>query len=198
MDVQTSDNPIANKDEIESLIKRLLDLVGEDSSRQGLLQTPHRVAKMFDELLRGYFKDVNTIVNEALYDVDDNTRSMVIVEAIPYNSLCEHHMLPFSGKAYIAYLPNKKIIGLSKIPRIVDMFSQRLQVQERLTVQVADTLEKVLEPLGVAIIVTGVHSCAALRGVKKTGVVMKTMEYRGDFKNNQSLRMEFLQTINLE
>lgn len=188
---------VKNKSEIEKHVKSILDLVGEDSSREGLLETPHRVAKMFSEILDGYFTDLHTIVNDALYDVEDTSNNLVVVDAIPYNSFCEHHMLPFTGYAHVAYLPNKKIIGLSKIPRIVDMFAQRLQVQERMTVQIADAIEEMLDPLAIAVILTGEHSCAALRGVKKSGVVMKTVEYRGNFLTNPSLKQEFLQMVNL-
>lgn len=196
--VSTSTNPIIdNKKEIEHKIYEILELVGEDPNRDGLLETPHRVAKMFSELFEGYFKDLKVIVNGALYDANDGSKEMVIVDGIEYSSICEHHMLPFTGKAYVAYLPDKKIIGLSKIPRIVDMFSKRLQVQERLTLEIAETINQVLQPRGVAIVMTGEHSCASLRGVKKHGINMKTMEFLGEFRTDKDLKNEFYQLINI-
>lgn len=181
------------KSAIEDAIRQVLVNVGENPDRDGLLKTPYRVAKMFiEELFAGYSEDLKTIVNGALYEAE-NQDEMVIVEEIDYSSMCEHHMLPFIGKAHIAYIPSNKIIGLSKIPRIVDMFARRLQVQERLTNEIADAIEQILNPVGVAIIVDGKHSCASLRGVKKQGAKMRTVAYRGEFRNNLDLRNEFFQ-----
>ena len=195
--ISPSSNPIIdNKERIENSIFEILELVGEDPNREGLLETPHRVAKMFSELFQGYYQDLKVIVNGALYDAEEGTDEMIIVDSIDYSSMCEHHMLPFTGRAHIAYLPGKMIIGLSKIPRIVDMFSRRLQVQERLTSDIARSIDEVLKPRGVAIVLTGVHSCASLRGVKKHGINMKTMEFTGEFKTDKDLKREFYQLIN--
>ncbi|MHA2091559.1 MAG: GTP cyclohydrolase I FolE [Candidatus Kariarchaeaceae archaeon] len=186
---------IQKKSTIEEAIRQILTNVGEDPNRSGLIKTPHRVAKMFDELLEGYSQDLKTIVNGALYDNDFGHNEMVVVEDIEYSSMCEHHMLPFTGRAHIAYIPRDKIIGLSKIPRIVDMFSKRLQVQERLTNQIADAVEQVIDPFGVMIVLEGKHMCASLRGVKKQTASMKTLAYRGDFQENKDLREEFFKLI---
>ncbi|MCY3410264.1 MAG: GTP cyclohydrolase I FolE [Candidatus Heimdallarchaeota archaeon] len=197
--IKSEDNPILeNKEAIELRVKEILELIGEDTKREGLLETPHRVAKMFAELFRGYFKDLNTVVNGALFSISEEEQEMVVVEAIPYNSLCEHHMLPFMGNAYIAYIPDKYIIGLSKIPRIVDMYSQRLQVQEKLTTDIVTALQEVLKPKGVAIIVTGTHTCASIRGVKKHGSRMRTMKFTGVFKTESNRKEEFFKLITIE
>ena len=176
-------------------VRQILENVGEDPNRDGLIKTPHRVAKMFDELLQGYGDNLTEIVNGALYPVDYGDQEMVIVDNIEFNSMCEHHMLPFIGKAHVAYIPNSKIIGLSKIPRIVDMFAKRLQVQERLTNQIADSIELVLNPLGVIVMLRGNHSCASLRGVKKSHVNMTTVALRNEFKTSRELRDEFYQLV---
>jgi GTP cyclohydrolase I len=171
--------------------------VGEDPDRDGLLKTPHRVAKMYDELFEGYQQDIETIINGALFDVEYGEGEMVVVANIEYTSMCEHHMLPFTGKAHVAYIPRKKVVGLSKIPRIVDMFARRLQVQERLTNEIADALQNALDAVGVMVVVEGQHSCAALRGVKKHGVNMVTTAKRGEFRTNRDLRDEFYRLAGL-
>lgn len=173
----------------------MLELLGEDPSREGLAKTPHRVAKMYQELLEGYKQDIEQIVNGALYDVDISENEMIIIDNITYNSLCEHHMLPFIGKAHVAYIPNSKILGLSKIPRIVDVYAKRLQVQERMTNQIADAIVEVVDPKGVMVFLEGNHSCSALRGVKKYGVNMRTTASRGQFVDNKDLRKEFFSLI---
>lgn len=179
---------------VESAVHSLLFNLGEDPQREGLLNTPKRVRKMYQELLSGYNTDPVALVNNALFTVDYN--EMVLVKDIEYQSLCEHHMLPFLGSAHVAYIPNGKVIGLSKIPRIVDMFARRLQVQERMTTQIADFIEELLEPAGVAVVLEGVHMCSTLRGVKKANARMVTSTLRGAFKDDHELRREFMQHIN--
>ncbi|MCZ7540174.1 MAG: GTP cyclohydrolase I FolE [Anaerolineae bacterium] len=185
------------KTEIEDAVRLILLNVGEDPEREGLLRTPHRVAKMYDELLEGYRQDVATIINNAMFEVEYGKGEMVVVANIDYTSLCEHHMLPFTGKAHVAYIPRDKVVGLSKIPRIVDMFARRLQMQERLTNEVADALQEHLDPLGVIVVIEGQHSCAALRGVKKHGVSMVTTARRGEFRTNPALVQEFYRLAGL-
>jgi GTP cyclohydrolase I len=182
--------------EIEDAVRRLLDAFGEDVNREGLERTPNRVARMYDELLAGYRVDPHALINDALYDVpyDD----MVIVRNIEFYSLCEHHMLPFLGRAHVGYCPNGKVIGLSKIPRIVDLFARRLQVQERMTSQIADFVEAAIHPCGVAVVLEGWHLCATMRGVKKAHAVMVTSALRGSFRENDSTRKEFFDHIGRE
>jgi len=182
--------------EIEDAVRRLLDAFGEDVNREGLERTPNRVARMYDELLAGYRVDPHSLINDALYDVpyDD----MVIVRNIEFYSLCEHHMLPFLGRAHVGYCPNGKVIGLSKIPRIVDLFARRLQVQERMTSQIADFVEAAIHPCGVAVVLEGWHLCATMRGVKKAHAVMVTSALRGSFRENDSTRKEFFDHIGRE
>ncbi|NLX09507.1 MAG: GTP cyclohydrolase I FolE [Chloroflexi bacterium] len=180
---------------IEEAVRLILTSVGEDPHRDGLLRTPQRVARMYGELLEGYEQDLETIVNEAMFEVEYGAGEMVTVANIEYNSMCEHHMLPFVGKVHVAYIPRDKVIGLSKIPRIVDMFARRLQIQERLTNEIADALVEVLDPVGVMVVVEGQHSCASLRGVKKHGVNMVTTAQRGEFRTNRDLRDEFYHLI---
>jgi len=184
------------KPEIEEAVRRLLEAVGEDVNREGLERTPNRVARMYDELLAGYRVDPHAVINDALYEVGYD--QMVIVRNIEFYSLCEHHMLPFLGRAHIAYCPRGKVIGLSKIPRIVDLFARRLQVQERMTRQIADFLEAALHPLGVAVVLEGWHLCATMRGVKKAHAVMVTSALSGSFKENDSTRKEFFDHIGRE
>lgn len=179
------------KNAIQEAIRTILINVGEDPDRDGLVRTPYRVAKMYDELLEGYHQNIETILNGALFDVEYGEGEMVMVSNIEYSSMCEHHMLPFTGKMHIAYIPRKKVVGLSKIPRIVDMFSRRLQVQERLTNEIADALQNHLDPAGVMVVVEGQHSCASLRGVKKHDVNMVTTAKRGEFRTNPTLIDEF-------
>jgi GTP cyclohydrolase I len=175
--------------EIETAVRKLLEAFGEDVDREGLENTPGRVARMYDELLAGYHVDPHALVNEALFDVEYN--QMVIVRDVEFYSLCEHHMLPFLGRVHVAYCPAGKVIGLSKIPRVVDLFARRLQVQERMTQQIAEFLEAALHPHGVAVVVEGWHLCATMRGVKKAHAVMVTSALTGSFKDNDATRREF-------
>lgn len=179
--------------EIENAVRDLLGAVGEDSERDGLQGTPERVARMYDELLAGYRTDPEKLINDAIFDVD--YEEMVIVRDIEFYSMCEHHMLPFIGKAHVAYLPKGKVIGLSKIPRVVDMFARRLQVQERMTRQISDFLETALHPYGVAVVIDGLHLCSMMRGVKKANARMVTSALCGTFSSNETTRKEFLDHI---
>ena len=154
-----------DEDQIETSVIELLRAFGEDPEREGLLKTPKRVARMYSELLEGYRQDPIAILNDAVFEV--NYDDMIVVRDIEFYSLCEHHLLPFLGRAHVAYLPKGRVVGLSKIPRIVDMFARRLQVQERMTCQIADFIQELLHPLGVAVVVEGLHLCATMRGVKK-------------------------------
>lgn len=174
---------------IQQAVRNILTEIGEDPQRDGLQRTPERVARMYNELTAGYSMDIETLINGALFDVD--YEDMVLVRDIEFYSLCEHHMLPFFGKAHVAYIPNGKVLGLSKIPRIVEMFARRLQVQERLTTQIADLLEDLLHPQGVAVVVEGAHMCAMMRGVKKSETMMTTNTMRGIFKTDRDLRQDF-------
>lgn len=178
---------------IEKSVKDILIAVGEDPEREGLLATPGRVARAYGELLEGYRTDPIKLVNNATFTAkyDD----MVIVRDIEFYSLCEHHMLPFIGRAHVAYMPKGQVIGLSKIPRIVDMFSRRLQIQEKMTRQIADFLDTLLNPLGVAVVVEAVHLCGMIRGVRKHDSRMTTSSMLGAFRNNEATRMEFLDNI---
>ena len=179
--------------EIEKAVRNLLDAFGEDECREGLERTPERVARMYDELLAGYRVDPYALINEAVFDIEYD--QMVIVRDIEFYSLCEHHMLPFIGRAHVAYVPTDKVIGLSKIPRVVDLFARRLQVQERLTRQIADFLDAALHPSGVAVVVEGLHLCSMMRGVKKANARMVTSAMLGSFKSNDATRKEFLDHI---
>ena len=171
----------------------LLQAVGEDPGREGLRNTPDRVARMYSELLSGYGADPAKIINGALFNI--NYDEMVLVRDIEFYSLCEHHMLPFLGRAHVAYIPAGKVIGLSKIPRMVDMYARRLQVQERMTRQIADFLQEFLEPQGVAVVVEAVHLCSMMRGVKKHDARMTTSAMHGAFRANLATRQEFLDNI---
>ncbi len=175
--------------DIECAVRDVLAAIGEDVEREGLQRTPERVARMYQELTAGYHVDPARLINEAIFDVEYD--EMVIVRNIDYYSLCEHHMLPFLGQAHVAYIPDGKVIGLSKIPRIVEMFARRLQVQERMTQEIAEFLQGTLRPKGVAVVSEGLHMCAAMRGVKKANARMVTSAMLGDFKTNQSTRNEF-------
>ncbi|HNR66744.1 MAG TPA: GTP cyclohydrolase I FolE [bacterium] len=179
---------------IQQLVRELLVELGEDPEREGLRRTPSRMDNAYRYLTKGYKADLKTILNDAIFYEECN--EMVIVRNIEYYSLCEHHLLPFYGQCHVAYLPNKKIIGLSKIPRIVDMYSRRLQVQERLTNQIANTLWEVLEPFGVAVVMDGKHLCMMMRGVEKQNSLMTSSAMLGAFQKERMTRMEFLSLIN--
>jgi len=180
-------------DRIEKAVHEILESVGEDPQREGLVRTPLRVAKAYVELLAGYRTDPIELLNDAIFDVSYD--EMVIVRDIEFYSICEHHMLPFLGRAHVAYLPKGKVIGLSKLPRIVDMFARRLQVQERMTRQIADLVEELLHPKGVAVVIEGLHLCSVMRGVKKHDARMTTSAMVGAFRANLSTRQEFLDNI---
>ncbi len=177
----------------EDAILELLRALGEHPEREGLLNTPKRVARMYTELLSGYRTDPRDVVHGALFNITYD--EMVIVRDIEFYSLCEHHLLPFLGRAHVAYMPAGKVIGLSKIPRIVDIFARRLQVQERMTRQIADLLHELLEPTGVAVVVEGLHLCMMMRGVKKHDARMTTSAMHGAFRTNIATRQEFLDNI---
>ena len=174
-------------------VRTLLTEIGEDPTREGLAGTPERVRRMYDELTAGYHIDPDALMNGACFNVDYD--EMVVVRDIEFFSLCEHHLLPFLGKAHVGYLPRGRVVGLSKIPRIVDMFAQRLQVQERLTVQVADFLMERLEPKGVACVVEATHLCTMMRGVKKQEATMVTSSMTGTFRRDARTRAEFMGLI---
>ena len=167
--------------------------LGEDASREGLLDTPKRVEKSLRFLTSGYTADVDAVLNNALFKVDYN--EMVIVKDIDFYSLCEHHLLPFFGKCHVAYIPNGRVVGLSKIPRIVDIFARRLQVQERLTNQIAEILLQKVEPLGVAVVMESAHLCMSMRGIQKQNSVAVTSAMLGAFRNDARTRAEFLELI---
>lgn len=177
----------------EAAVRHILSEVGEDPDRQGLLGTPSRVHRMYRELTAGYHVDPARLLNGAVFDVDYS--EMVVVRDIPFYSLCEHHLLPFFGVAAVAYIPRGRVIGLSKIPRIVEMYARRLQVQERLTQQVADFLMEHLQPQGVGVVMEATHLCAGMRGVRKPGTLMTTSAVLGLFRKNDKTRAEFLSHI---
>ena len=180
---------------MEELVRQLLHDLGEDPTREGLADTPKRVAKSLQFLTSGYRADIDEVINNALFTVDYS--EMVIVKDIDFYSLCEHHLLPFFGKCHIAYIPSNKVIGLSKIPRLVDVFSRRLQVQERLTNQIADVIQDKIRPLGVAVVIEASHLCMSMRGVQKQNSLAVTSAMHGAFRNNARTRMEFLELIKL-
>lgn len=182
-----------NEQNIIEAVELILSGVGEDITREGLERTPERVADMYAELLSGYREDPIALINDALFEVTYD--EMVIVRDIEFYSLCEHHMLPFIGRAHVAYIPDGRVIGLSKIPRIVDMFSKRLQIQERMTRQIAEFINVVLKPGGVAVVVEGLHMCSMMRGVKKHDARMTTSFMLGMFRTNLATRQEFFDNI---
>src|SRR5687768_3733092 len=181
---------------MEALIRQLLVDLGEDADREGLVKTPHRVAKALTFLTSGYASDIDHILNGALFTVDYS--EMVIVRDIDYYSLCEHHLLPFFGKCHVAYIPNGRVIGLSKIPRLVNVFARRLQIQERMTAQIAETIQEKIDPVGVAVVCEGTHLCMSMRGVEKQNSTAVTSSMLGSFRDNARTRMEFLELIRLK
>lgn len=188
------EDPIGeNQIQIAQATTSILTAIGEDPLRDGLLKTPGRVARMYSELCSGYHVDPDRLVNNALFDSEYD--DMVIVKEIEFYSLCEHHMLPFFGKAHVAYIPAGKVIGLSKIPRIVEMYARRLQIQERMTIQIATFIDQVLHPAGTAVVIEGQHMCAGMRGVKKPETIMATRHFMGRFLEDPSLRSEFVTHI---
>ena len=177
---------------VSEKVKVILNEIGEDPNREGLLDTPIRVAKSYEFLTKGYHQNVDTVINGAIFE--ERYDEMVIVKDIDFYSMCEHHMLPFFGKVHVAYIPNGKIVGLSKIPRLVDMFARRLQVQERFTQQIADVIEEKLQPKGVAVVVEGYHMCMMMRGVQKQNSTTTTSAVHGAFRAEKT-RLEFLNLI---
>jgi GTP cyclohydrolase I len=180
-------------EKISMAVSQMLVAFGEDPNRKGLQRTPERVARMYAELLAGYRADPEEMINDALFEVSYD--EMVIVRDIEFYSLCEHHLLPFMGRVHVAYMPNGKVVGLSKIPRIIDLFARRLQVQERMTRQIADFLHQTLNPFGVAVVVEGLHLCTMMRGVKKHDARMTTSAMHGAFRSSLATRQEFLDNI---
>jgi GTP cyclohydrolase I len=180
---------------VVDLIHELLFRLGENPDREGLEKTPERVSRMYSEILAGYQTNLDELVNGAIFGTGN--QDMVVVRDIQFFSLCEHHLLPFFGRAHVAYIPDGKIIGLSKIPRLVEMYARRLQVQERMTHQVAETLDSILHPLGVAILVEGFHLCAMMRGVRQTEANLVTSTMSGVFEQNGALRNDFFNQIHL-
>ena len=183
------------KKKLEANTKNLLEILGEDSSREGLINTPKRVAKAWDFLTKGYNENLDDLINNAIFEGE--SKDMVIVKNIEFYSLCEHHMIPFYGKAHIGYIPDGKIIGLSKLARITDLFAQRLQVQERLTNQIAQCLHEILNPRGVAVVLEGKHFCMLSRGVQKQNSIATSSSMLGIFREKESTRNEFLKLIQM-
>ena len=183
----------AGDDSLAPLIAELITGLGEDVAREGLLKTPERVARSLHFITAGYSADLDLVINDALFDAEGS--EMVVVKGIEFYSLCEHHMLPFFGKAAIGYIPDKKVLGLSKFARVVDVFARRLQLQERLTSQVADALVQVLQPRGLAVVTEASHMCMMMRGVEKQGSTTRTSAMRGAFRDDARTRQEFLEAL---
>jgi len=179
--------------DIQKMIKLLLREVGEDPEREGLIRTPERVEKAYQALTSGYHQSIEDLLNGAVFE--EKYDQMVIVKDIDFYSLCEHHLLPFFGKAHVAYIPDGRLIGLSKIPRIVDLFARRLQLQERMTNQIANCIEQAVQPLGVAVVIEGFHLCMAMRGIQKQNAYMTTSAVLGDFREDRATRSEFLDLL---
>jgi GTP cyclohydrolase IA len=185
--------PDIDQESVRDAVQQMLAAFGENPAREGLVRTPDRVARMYEELLAGYRVDPIAMINDACFEVTYD--EMVVVRDIEFYSLCEHHLLPFMGRAHVAYLPKGRVIGRSKIPRIVDMYARRLQVQERLTRQISDFIDGLLEPHGVAVVVEALHLCSMMRGVKKHGARMTTSAMHGAFRSSLATRQEFLDNI---
>ena len=181
-------------DNIEKITKQLLIELGEDPDREGLIKTPHRVSKSWRFLIGGYNQTIDQVVNDAIFSVDN--QDMIIVKDINYYSLCEHHLLPFMGKVHVGYIPDGKVLGLSKIPRIVDIYARRLQLQEQLTHQIAQSITEFLNPKGVGVVIEGEHMCMRMRGVQKQNASMQTSSMTGVFRKEEKTREEFLNLIN--
>jgi GTP cyclohydrolase I len=184
---------VPNLEDIQGACETIIKSIGEDPLREGLLKTPYRVAKSFEFLTKGYREDPNLVINEAIFH--ENSDEMVVVKDIEIYSLCEHHMLPFIGKAHVAYIPNGKIIGLSKIAHLVEIYTRRLQVQERLTIQIANTIQQCLNPLGVAVVIKAKHLCMQMRGVEKQNSSMITSSMLGVFREDSATRSEFFNLL---
>ncbi len=180
---------------IEDYVRNILQHMGEDPDREGLLKTPYRVARAFEYLTKGYQQDPKEVINGAVFTEEDYSE-MIVVKDIDFFSMCEHHILPFFGRANVAYIPDKQIVGISKIARLVDVYAQRLQVQERITTQVANTLMEELKPLGVGVIITAEHLCMRMRGVEKQNSIVTTSATLGAFRTHQETREEFITLVN--
>jgi GTP cyclohydrolase IA len=185
----------SDQQKLEQSVRRQIELIGEDPEREGLRRTPKRVAEAYKFLTQGYELDPKRVLNDALFESASD--EMVIVKDIDFYSLCEHHLLPFFGKCHVAYIPKTKVIGLSKIPRLVEIFARRLQIQERLTSQIADTIREKINPLGVAVVMEATHLCMSMRGVEKQNSFAVTSSMLGAFRDNARTRMEFLELIKL-
>ena len=181
-------------EEVESLIAKLLDLIGEDKSREGLIKTPHRVAKAYEYIFGGYDKNPSEVLNDALFE--SKSSEMVVVRDIEFYSMCEHHILPFFGRVHVAYIPDGKVVGLSKIPRLVDIFARRLQIQEKLTEEIADAIMTTIKPRGVGVVINARHMCMEMRGVEKMHSSTTTSALRGLFLKDAKTREEFYSIIN--
>jgi GTP cyclohydrolase I len=188
-----TETPTLTSASFEELMKEIIVRLGEDPQREGLLRTPERVKKAFEFLTKGYHEDPEAMLKNALFTVTYD--EMVIVKDVEMFSLCEHHMLPFFGKVHVAYIPNGKVIGLSKIPRLIEMFSRRLQIQERLTTQIAETIQKIIQPQGVGVVIEARHLCMMMRGVEKQHSAAVTSSMLGCFRDEQETRQEFLSLI---
>ena len=182
------------QENFENCIKNMLEIIGEDPSREGLIKTPERVFKAYEFLASGYKQDPKIVLNDALFESSNN--EMVLVRDIEFYSLCEHHLLPFFGRVHVAYIPNKKVVGLSKIPRMVDIFARRLQIQEQLTEQIAEAISDVIKPKGVGVVVEARHMCIEMRGVQKVNSTTTTSALRGCFIKDTDTRKEFFSLIN--
>lgn len=193
MDPETPKELSPSEKKVAESVYTILENIGEDPSRQGLLKTPERVAKAYTFITQGYEQDARRILRSAMFD--EEYSEMVLVKDIEFYSLCEHHMLPFFGKAHIAYIPNGRIVGLSKIPRIVDVFARRLQVQERITIEIRDAIQETLEPIGVAVVIEAHHLCMQMRGVSKQNSVTATSAFSGAFLEDVKTRKEFITLI---
>lgn len=193
MSEESNKNQLEIRDELAKNYKKVLELIGEDTDREGLLKTPMRVAKAMQFLTQGYDQDPEAILRSAMFK-EENYKQMVIVKDIDFYSLCEHHILPFFGKVHVAYVPNKHITGLSKIPRIVEVFSRRLQIQERLTLQIKECIQNTLDPLGVMVVIEAKHMCMQMRGVEKQNSVTTTSDFTGYFQQAKT-RQEFMNLI---
>jgi len=192
LDSQTApDSP----DGIEGYVRNILKHMGEDPDREGLLKTPYRVARAFEYLTKGYQQDPKEVINNAIFTEEDYSE-MIVVKDIDFFSMCEHHILPFFGRANVAYIPDKRIVGISKVARLVDVYARRLQVQERITTQVANTLMEELNPLGVGVIITAEHLCMRMRGVEKQNSIVTTSATLGAFRTHQETREEFITLVN--
>ncbi len=183
-----------NLEKFENCVKTIIEILGEDTKREGLLKTPNRVAKAYEFFTSGYLQDPTEILNEALFT--SNNSEMVLIKDIEFYSLCEHHLLPIIGRAHVAYIPNGKVVGLSKIPRLVNVFARRFQIQEQLTEQIAAALQDTIKPLGVGVVIEARHMCIEMRGVEKINSVTTTSAIRGSFMTNANTRKEFFSLIN--